>query len=193
MKHLMELIKDTGHFADGRKDVPRTDYHRWHEIVFTANRFSGLAVHSLISGRPRDIYLTDGRTIFYEKGATGKKPFTDSQKEDIIREDLVFQIIDGRPAEIDKIYESVDGHLRIADFNSSFAHILFSSYMNILEKISKEVPAGLIREDEHKHIHRRVLRNRDHIARLLAAMKADGYPYHDFAATVEKRLREFGY
>jgi hypothetical protein len=195
-EHLMGLFKDTGHFVEGKGQIPGIDmpkYYSWREIVFNPRRIIGIAVHSLVSGRPRDIYLTDGKHIFYERGKTPKRPPTDSQKEDIIREDLVFQIIDGRPHDICRIYELVDGHLRIADFNSSFVSVLFGDYISYLEKISKEVPAGLIREDEHKHIHRRVMRNRDHIARLLAAMKADEYPLPDFVATVEKKLREYGY
>jgi len=147
----------------------------------------------LVSGRPRGIYLTNGEHIFYERGRTPKRPFTDSQKEDIIREDLVFQILNGRPHNVCGIYESVDGHLRIADFNSSFMGVNFGDYISYLEKISKEVPACLIREDEHRCIHRRALRNQDHIARLLAAMKADEYPLPEFAATIEENLVQYGY
>lgn len=195
-EHLMELFKDREHFVEGKDQIPGIDlpkYYSWHEIVFNPRRIIGVAIHSLISHRPRDIYLTNGKHIFYERGRTPKRPLTDSQKEDIIREDLVFEIIDGRPHDVCGIYELVDGHLRIADFNSSFAGVLFGDYISYLEKISKEVPAGLIRDEEHKHIHKRVLRNRDHIARLLAAMKADEYPLPEFAATVEERLWEFGY
>ncbi len=193
-EHLIGLFKDTGHFVEGKDQIPGIDipkYYSWHEIGFNPRRIIGIAVHSLVSGRPRDIYLTNREHIFYEKGKAPKRPFTDSQKEDIIREDLVFQIIDGRPAEIDGIYESVDGHLRISDFNSAFTCVLSGDYLAYLEEISKEIPAGLIREDEHKHICRRILRNHDHITRLMAAMKADESPLPEFAAKLEKRLIEY--
>ena len=192
----MELFKDTGHFVDKKEDLPGIDlpkYYNWREFRFNPRRIIGLAVHSLISGRPRANYYTDSKQIFNERDKTPQRPFINYQKEDMIREDLVFQILDGRPHEMDGIYRLVDGHLRISDFNSSFMGLISGNYTSYLEEISKEVPAELIKKDEHNHINRRILRSRDNIERLLSAMKADEFPLPKFAATVEKNLRKYGY
>jgi hypothetical protein len=193
----MELFKDTGHFIEGKDQIPGIDmpkYYSWHEIVFNPRRIIGIAVHSLVSSKPRDIYLTNGKHIFYEIGNTPKISFTDSQKEDIIREDLVLGILDAVAPDIPGSYEEIDGHLRLADFSICFKGRLEDNpYFDYLEKISKEIPAGLIREDEHKCMHRRIKRNRDHITRLLSAMKSDESPLPEYAAGIEKRLKVYGY
>ncbi|MBW2966289.1 hypothetical protein KY342_04255 [Candidatus Woesearchaeota archaeon] len=190
--HLMELFKDRGQFGT----LP--DDFGCYTIPFTPERIIGIAVHSLISHRPRDIYLTNGEEICLKKDKDQPKDLIDSQRIDILREDEMFHILCCQPPSTEEIYGVVDGHLRIAYFDLCFTDNVFDIYKDFLEKISKQLSAkqisiNLIKQDEKNCINRRIKRECDRLTRLLSAMKQDESPLPKFAEKLEEKLKEYGF
>jgi len=183
---------ETGHLASNGN---RGSYRSFN---LTPESLVGIAVHALVSGRPWEDYLVNGEKGQIYVPQNGSKRFDGSprHKEDVVREDLVLRIINACPSNIHTDFESVDGHLRYSGFGRVFDEKSGNgSYRDFLSEIdgNQNVPVGLLREDEAKHIRRRLSRNHKHIAKLLDAMRKDENPMPDFADQLEEALGEYGY
>jgi len=193
-EHVLDLMHDTGHFP-GEKD--RWSYGEgYRKVPFTPQGLVGIAVHALVSGRPWENYVIDEDGIHFPRNGAQGYDGSARHKEDVLREDLVLQLINAAPSNVRNDFESVDGHLRASDFSYAFqGREREGDYLDFLREIaeSKGLPAGLIRTDEAKRIRRRVSRNHDYIARLLRAMRKDEHPMPEYADRLEEALAEYGY
>lgn len=188
--NVLGLMKDTGHTASNGHG------RGYRSFKFTPARLVGIAVHALVSGRPWEDYLTDSNKIYVPKNGAQRFDGSKRHKEDIVREDLVLRIINAAPSSVHDDFESVDGHLRVSDFSYAFGgRNEPGSYLDFLGELdeSKRFPAALVRQDEARHIRRRLSRNHHHVARLLEAMRKDEEPMPEFAGRLEKALVEYGY
>ena len=132
--HLMEWLKEKGHI--GKKSDKR-----YYGMLFTPEKIIGLAVHSLLSHKPRERYYTDGEKIYFIKDevAPKKEDLTKTQKEDIVREHEMFQILSYTPHVVEDVYGLANGHLRIANFDNCFEGNTSNVYILYLADISRSI------------------------------------------------------
>jgi len=193
-KHLEELLKQRMEFVEGEDSLPVRHSYKYSKIPFSPERIVGLLVHSMLSDMPRAHFYTDGNYIYYFGNENTNFNPTRTQKEDIIKEDLLLEIIDAAPHNLKDSYETTNGHLRVSDFGSSFGGRQSNSpYFDYLRKISKEVPYNLLRKEERRNIRKVVQSESDDIANLLTALKTDKDPLPKFAEKLEKALAKYGY
>lgn len=189
-KHVLGLMEDTGHLASNGHG------RGYRSFDFTPARLVGIAVHALVSGRPWEDYLTDRDKIYVPTNGAQRFNGSKRHREDVVREDLVLRIINAAPSNVRDGFESVDGHLRVANFSYAFGgREEPGSYLDFLRKLDENegFPAALVRKDEATRIKRRVSRNHGHVARLLDAMRKDECPMPEFADALEGALAEYGY
>jgi len=189
--HLFNLFKNTGHFKTVSNNL------RYCSIPFTPEKVIGLAVHSLISHRPRDIYYANKEKIHFLKDKTQPTILSDKQKEDVIRENEMFNVLCYQPPII-QVYGLVDGRLRISYFDLCFTDRKFDIYQHFLDQTEQEleekkISVELIKKDEQIRINKRIKRKEDHIKTLLDVMEKEESPLPRFAEKLEKKLKECGF
>jgi len=190
--HFWKLLEKWAHIGNR---VPKYDSHIWREADFSLEWMIGLIVHSFIGVvRHRNNYYTDGEKIYFPDGDEPLYIFTEQNKEDVLKEDLVLQILDACPPESKDLYGMNDLHYVLHDFTYCFkGYGIRTAYHEFIDKTAADIPAQIIRELAGKDINRRILRNRDHLTALLEALQQDPEPLPGYAATLEKSLREFGF
>ena len=190
--YLKEFLKRFGVFIRSETELPSSYTYR--KTPFTPQKMAGLVVHSLLSSTPEKNFYTDGRFIYYAQGRElDLGHLTQSQKQDVIREDEIFRILDANPSDYRSLYERVADHLRIMDFTPSFngGGTNNSQYNRFLEEISKQIPYSLVRRDEQNKIFSRIQRNYGHLSDLLSALRSD--KHEDISDRLERGLTQYGY
>jgi len=190
--HFWKLLEKWAHIGNR---VPKYDSHIWRETDFSLEWMIGLIVHSFIGVvRHRSNYYTDGEKIYFPDGGMQLCVFTDENKRDVLKEDLVLQILDAQPPGTERLYDINDLHYVLHDFTHCFrGYGVRTAYHDFIDKTAADMPAQFIKEHTGKEINWRIRRNRGHLTALLEAMQQDPEPLPTYAVTLEKGLREFGF
>ena len=191
-EHLMGFLKEFGVLISSETDLPSS--YNYRKTIFSPQKITGLVVHSMLSSTPEKNFYTDGKFIYYAKGQEADlEHLSQDQKQDIVRENEIFRILDANPSDYTTLYEVIADHLRIKDFTPSFngRGTSNSQYNRFLESISKQIPYLLVQHDEQNRISSRVMRNYKHISDLLSALRSD--KYDNLSDKLEKRLSQYGY
>jgi hypothetical protein len=193
-KHLLELMQDTGHFVKDEASLPASSSYSYRKLPFTPEQIIGMYLHSSLSQRPRPHFYTDGTNIYAPHDGEQTVPLGQLLKtwqEDILRENEVLQSIGAKPGN-DWRYERVGDHYRVADFKGLFANgTQQPDYTDFMKRIAEGAPYQTIKQDERFRIKRRVARNRDHIKKLIEALKQDEAPLPSYAARLERSLAQY--
>lgn len=190
LRAFLQLLNEDGHWLCQDTIVPRG----YTQVPYSHEQAIGLFVHELLSIRPRAMFLTDGASLFFP----GDKPLGQHaiSRWDVLGEDLLLQILDARPANVDGLYSTIDGHVRISDFTSCFAgydpngQTEYSRRMAVLT--SSDAAQYEIAQLKNR-IRERAAANRDSLRQLVAALHNDEPPLPGYAAKLEETLRDYGY
>lgn len=187
------LLKETKHYAERREDIK---YHfRFYGVDFTPRRIIGIIVHSMLSSVPRERYYANLNKIYFLKDRKPEKELTKEQKEDLVREHEIFQVLSYMPDDVKMTYGLTDKEkrLRIVNFDNCFTEILSEDYLRFLTDISRDVSTKIIC-DEAERMKNRIIGKRDEIVKLFKAMRKENRrksPFPEFADKLEKKLAEY--
>jgi hypothetical protein len=191
---FLMYLEQKGHIVEEEKDLPM-GFRQYRLINFSPEKLVGFVIHTMISSNGRETYFTDTKKIYYPYGGKIYYKLGDFQKEDVLREDELLTILDATPQTI-ALYEEVDGHLRLNNFDYCFNGRRLEPgnvYADYLAKIYQETPGEIIRKDEKFQISRRIKRNYKELSDLFTVLYEEEPPYPKFASILEKTLANYGY
>jgi len=192
-KDIVGLLKETDHYIERREELK---YHfKFYGVDFTPRRLIGVIVHSMLSTVPREKYYANLKKIYFLKDRKPGKELTKEQKEDVIREHEIFQILSYMPTDVKMTYglTAREKRLRIVNFDNCFEGNFSESYLQFLRDISKDVSTNVIC-DEAEAMENRIRKKSSELLRLFKAMRKENggkSPFPEFADKLEKKLAEY--
>lgn len=190
MEKLLEWLRQKGHSLPTSQDA-RKKVQGYYGMPISPERIVGITMHSIVSGRPRSNFYTDGQKIYFHDAYPAPYELTPGKEEDTIREGEILRLLGARKRSIQETFAEEDGHLRIRNFDGLFSYNASRPITGFYKY--KELPGGLIIKDEKKKMKKRIQRNLRLIQELLEVLKSEEPPMPDYGKKLEDSLREFGY
>ncbi len=95
-KKIKEWLMENGYVLGPKDSAAILEKENYGKIDFNPGAVIGLVLHSMLSGRPRPDFYTDGSAIYYQaskKFRIGEQEMTAQKQEDLLRELEVMSVI----------------------------------------------------------------------------------------------------